>query len=125
MQTIIHGGPFERFVWSVIFEPRLNGHPRIPKRTFDPDHPVVFVKVERQITVGIPEHEAVLFLFKQSLIPEADIDKPALVRALNSMTLPQRRYKDMDGCFEELVAWLAKGDHSSSSASALWTVSRM
>lgn len=106
VEAMIHAGPFERFVWSPLFERRLNCHPRYPRAAFNPARPVLFIKVERQVTVGLPEHGALLFLLKQSLIPQAEIDKRALARAIEGMTPDQREYKGIGGCFAELTTWL-------------------
>ena len=90
--AIINRGPFERFVWSPVFEDRINFHPRTPKKKFDPQNPTVFVKVERQLTVGFPEHNAFLFVMRQHLIRD-EIDNHALAESLKSMTEEQRIYK--------------------------------
>lgn len=111
VETIVHSGPFERFVWSVLFEPRINWHPRVPRRRFAPTAPHAWVRVERQVTVGFPAHHAVLFLLKQSLIPEPEIDKPALARAIRGMTPAQRAYKGLDADYDAILAWLEKTDN--------------
>ena len=110
VDTMIDAGPFERFVWSPIFEERLNGHPSHSKARFNPLAPHLYVKVERQVTVGFPEHDAALFLITQRLIPEPEIDKPALREALLGMTLPQRVYKAIENDFEDLVEWLERSE---------------
>ena len=106
VESMIYSGPFERYVWSILFEGRMNGHPSRPKKPFDPADPQVWVKVERQVTVGFPEHQAALFILAQSLIPEPEIDKPALVRGLRQMTHDQRGYKCLATCFDPLVEYL-------------------
>lgn len=107
VEAMVYGGPFERYVWGVIFEDRINGHPRFPKAKFDPTAPRVFVKIERQVTYGLPEFGAAAFVLRQHLLPEPEIDKPALVTALRGMTPEQRAYKGFDGCFDELIAYLS------------------
>ena len=64
VEAMIRSGPFERYAWGVQFEPRMDGHPSHPKAPFDPTAPRIFVKVERQVTIGFPEHDAALFLMR-------------------------------------------------------------
>lgn len=106
VEAMVTAGPFERFVWSVIFENRINGHPRKPKKKFNPDDPEVFVKVERQVTVPFPEVKAALFLLRQYILTEKELDKPALIKSLNEMTPEQRSYKGVDRHFDDLVKYL-------------------
>lgn len=106
VEAMVYSGPFERFVWSVVFEDRLNFHPSVRKLPFNPARPVIYMKVERQLTVGFPEHRAALFVLRQFLIPEAEIDKPALILALRGMTDAQRVYKSIAAHFGELIAYL-------------------
>lgn len=106
VEAMVTAGPFERFVWTVIFEDRINGHPRVKKQKFNPEAPEVFVKVERQVTVPFPEHKAALFVLRQYILTEKEIDKPALVVALNGMTPEQRSYKGVDRHFDELIKHL-------------------
>lgn len=103
VEAMTTAGPFERFVWSVIFEDRINGHPRKAKKNFDPDNPEVWVKVERQVTVPFPEHRAALFVLRQYILEERELDKPALAKALKEMTPEQRSYKGVERHFDDLV----------------------
>jgi hypothetical protein len=106
VETMVNHGPFERFVWSVVFDDRINFHPRTPKKKFDPSNPCVFIKVERQLVVGFPEHSASLFVMRQHLIRD-NIDKPELVKSLLSMTEDQRIYKGINDEFDVLISWLS------------------
>lgn len=106
VETIVHHGPFERFVWSVIFDKEINGHPTRSRKLFSLDYPIVFVKVERQVTVPFPDHSCVLFLLQQSLIKSDEIDKLALARAIQDMSVEELRYKNLGDCRDELAHWL-------------------
>lgn len=93
VHSVIHHGPYYRFVWGPIFEKQINFHPSHSRLNFDPERPVVHVKVERQVIVGFPEEEAFLFILRQHLIEEQDLDFPALYKACNEMNEEQRKYK--------------------------------
>lgn len=96
VHAMIHGGIFERFVWSVVYEDKYNFHPRFDSKTFDPESPVVLVKAERQVTVGFPEHEFCLFVLRQYLIKEESLDKPLLADVIDGMSPEQKRYKGLE-----------------------------
>jgi hypothetical protein len=106
VEAVIHGGPFERYVWGVRFAHCWNDHPDRPRKPFDPANPCVLVKLERQVTVGFPEHKALLFLIRQEILPQESLDRPALAQTLRSMTAEQIAYKGLTADLEELVAWL-------------------
>jgi len=106
VETMIHNGPFERFVWSPVFEDRINFHPCTPKKKFDPDNPCIFVKIERQLSIGFPEHNASLFVIRQHLIRD-EIDKTALAESILSMTEDQKIYKGINEQCDQIVDWLS------------------
>lgn len=109
VESMVYSGPFERFVWSAIFEDRIDSHPSNTFAPFDPDNPQVWVKVERQTIRGFPEHKAALFVLQQFLVPEAEIDKPALVAALAGMSPAEIAYKGMEQSHGPLLEYLRKG----------------
>ena len=106
VEAVIQGGPFERYVWGVRFSSCLNDHPNRPRVGFDPEHPTVYIKLERQVTVGFPDHAALLFLIRQDILPPESIDRPALVHTLRSMTAEQIAYKGLTDDLENLLEWL-------------------
>lgn len=108
VETMLHHGPFERFVWSVVFDDRLNFHPDQPCSSFNPANPVVLVKIERQTIVGFPEHHGALFLISQSLINAKEIDRPALANAIQQMNAEELKYKQLDQCKPDLLKWLGQ-----------------
>lgn len=105
VETMIDSGPFLRYVWSVIFENRINFHPSIPKKEFNPLVGNVYVKVEEQMTIGFPEIKAALFVLRQNLIFPGEIDYPSLYQACKNMTDEQKIYK---GVTDELIECLEK-----------------
>lgn len=96
VQAMVHGGIFERFVWSVVHDERYNFHPRLPYSKFNSDDPVVMIKVERQVTVGFSEQNFCLFILRQYLVK--DIDKPRLAEVIEAMSDEQRNYKGLSDC---------------------------
>ncbi|MCA8999169.1 MAG: DUF3445 domain-containing protein [Planctomycetaceae bacterium] len=108
VHAMIHSGPFERFLWSPLFEERLNCHPRFPRAEFDPENPVLFMKIERQVLVGFPKLEASLFILKQSLISCDEIDHSALLKTIRSMTPEQLAYKGLTISGPKLCEWLER-----------------
>lgn len=98
VHAMVHGGIFERFVWSVVYEEKYNFHPRFSHNAFDPSNPKVLVKAERQVTVGFPERGFCLFVLRQYLIREDRLDKARLAEVIEAMTDDQRRYKGLSDC---------------------------
>ena len=105
VHAMIHAGIFERFVWSVVHDERYNFHPRLPYSKFNKNEPKVLVKVERQVTVGFSEQNFCLFILRQYLIREEDLDKRALADVIDAMTPDQKKYKGLDEC-SDLLAYL-------------------
>jgi hypothetical protein len=105
VEAMVYGGIFERFVWSVIHEKRYNFHPRLPYKKFDKKCLEVNVKIERQVTVGFPDHGFCLFILRQYLIEEKDLNKEALSNAIKNMTIEQKKYKSLENC-EDLIDYL-------------------
>lgn len=98
IRAAVSAGIFERFVWSVVHDEKYNFHPRLPYSKFDPSNPKVLVKVERQVTVAFPENEFCLFVLRQYLIKEDQLDKPLLADVIDKMTPEQKRYKGLEDC---------------------------
>jgi hypothetical protein len=107
-----------------VTDQRLNHHPQAPPdqdpqtwkgRSFDADQAnPFFLRIERQITWGLPEAQASLFTIKLSFWSGLEIRADAskrdlLLGALESMSPATRRYKGVDACFDELTEWLRQG----------------
>lgn len=106
IEASIYHGPYERFVWGLIYEDELNYHPSIQRKQFDPENPFFLLKVERQIMAGLPEQKAMLFVLRQFLIPESEVDKTALHKAITGMTPEQRAYKNIP---DDFLVYLGDG----------------
>jgi hypothetical protein len=107
-KAMVSSGPYERYVWGVIFAPELNGHSARPKAVFDPKRPSVWVKVERQVTVPLPDVGAALFVLSHALVGEPELDAPALARTLQQMSREQRVYKGVDHHFDAIIGHLRR-----------------
>ncbi|UCE90017.1 MAG: DUF3445 domain-containing protein, partial [Pseudomonadota bacterium] len=121
--AMIHKGPFVRFAWGLATDTRLNHHPVAPPgedpacwagRSFDADCPKLYLRVERQTTVGFPEVNAALFTIRSYFYDVAQIRRePAacapLVSAIESMSGTQLAYKGLARDRDAIVAWLRGG----------------
>lgn len=108
VDAMIGSGPFERYVWGVRFSDRKNDHPDQPRIPWNAETPRVFVKLERQVTVGFPEHAATLFLIRQSLISPEEIDRAALAKTLRGMSDAQLSYKGILQEIDGVLNWLER-----------------
>jgi hypothetical protein len=123
MRTVINGPPYQRFNWSITTDRRLNHHPEAPEayandstswygRSFDPTHPELYVRVERQTLVGLPRTSSILFGIRTyftdcaSLAPD---HREALRAGLLSMSEATRVYKGLAERFDAIMDWLAVG----------------
>jgi hypothetical protein len=121
VETMINKGPFVRFIWSFVTDQRLNHHPVAPfeidsvewkGRSFNKDLAIPFYfRIERQVTWGLPHVDASLFTIGVTFLSGQEVkadtyQREQLISALKSMTPESRVYKGVDGCFDELVAWL-------------------
>lgn len=69
------------------------------------------LRIERQITFGLPDVRASLFFIRRSFIGGREIRsnplwRDQLLAALRSMSTEARVFKGVQKCFDELVAWL-------------------
>lgn len=116
-QQIIQKGAFERFAWGVATDDRLNHHPEPPPgikteewkgRSFDPAHPKLYVRMERQALFPINE-EMVGFTIKTrfsdvSQLPKDDI--AALIKCIEGMDDPLLLYKGLKLDRANILKWL-------------------
>ncbi len=122
VEAMIAKGPFVRFVWSFVTDTRLNHHPEAPRgedpilwkgRSFDAsaENPF-FLRVERQVTWGLPQDQLSIFTIRISFLSGLEIkSNPAwreqLRLALQSMTPESRQYKGVAHCFDKLIGFLS------------------
>lgn len=121
LDAMVSKGPYVRFVWSFVTDTRLNHHPVAPPgadpvlwrgRSFDSSLDTPFyLRVERQVTLPLPESRASLFFIGLSFLSGATIRdnvkfRTQLLSALRSMSREARLYKGVEHCFDELTQWL-------------------
>jgi len=121
--NMIKFGPFTRFVWELCTDDRLNQHREPPpgidpeawhERPFDPRHPRLFLRVEREVLWGFPEHDAALLAVRISFRDGEEIRKDAALReplcqTIESMSLEALRYKGLAENRDAVLAWLRGG----------------
>lgn len=123
VHAMIQKGPFVRFVWGFGSDNRLNHHPDPAPgwdlatwkgRSFQsvPEGECPFyLRLERQVTYGMPEVEAALFFIRVYYIDGREIrknpeERDRLSMALRTMDADSRRYKGLTESVEPLLEWL-------------------
>lgn len=118
-RALVHGR-YKRLGWSLTTDDRLNHHPDPPfgydgsldawrGKTFDPSAPELFVRIERQTLIGLPEVSAFVFTIRVYFRDCAAMprqERGQLSAALRSMTPEQRAYKGINASFDAIVGWL-------------------
>jgi hypothetical protein len=110
---------WERFVWNVTHEPRLNQHPALagssawPDDAFaDVDNPRAWLRGERQTFIPLPVLTQAVFTIAVDTVPLAQaITTPAQARKLHdaiaSMSDAVLAYRRLGEVRARLLAWLA------------------
>ena len=120
VRLMIDRGPFVRFAWGFGTDDRLNHHPEEPAgidpdawrgRRFVPGQSRPFLRVERQVTWGLPAVGAAAFTIRVSHWDgeaiRADPHRRDLLRdALRSMSPAALAYKGLGGSFDAVGDWL-------------------
>lgn len=84
-------GSFVRHVWGLRYARELDTHPDSPRAKYAPGGPL-WVRVERQVIIGLPHVHAVLFIVRSYYVVP---DRQVLLRAIKGMSHAQREYKDI------------------------------
>jgi len=115
MKEVIERGQIRvRFVWGLQFDDRLDQHPKRGRgRAFDAAAGL-WLRIERQVLVGLPAVRAMLFLIHPFVRPVAEVladpaKGAALVGAVESMSDDQLRYKGLRRDRSEILAFLRTG----------------
>ena len=123
VNAMIFKGPYVRFVWGFATDDRLNHHPVSPPgfsaaewrgRSFNASRtPSPFLlRVERQVTFGLPAVQAALFGIHVSFIEGEAIrnhpkERELLTSALRSLSPESRIYKSVEGSLESVLEYLS------------------
>lgn len=120
VRAMIERGPYVRFAWGLGTDTRLNHHPEPPPgispaswqgRHFDPAHPSLYVRVERQVLWGFPRQEAALFTIRTYFRDCARLalqERAQLRLAIASMTPETLVYKGLATHRDPILEWLAE-----------------
>jgi len=121
LRALVMNGPFVRFAWGLATDTRLNHHPEPPAgtdpadwrgRRFDPAAPRLYLRVERQVTVGLPKARAFLFgirTYFENVAELAPQQRRQLANAIQSMTAETLAYKGIAPYRDAVLAWLRGG----------------
>ncbi|MBH8553162.1 DUF3445 domain-containing protein [Nostocaceae cyanobacterium CENA357] len=121
VNTMIDREPMVRFAWGLSTDTRLNHHPKAPPqlsvsqwhgRSFDSQHPRLYLRIERQVIWGLPKHEAALFTIRTyfrdcSVIKKDSMLRSKLYTAIESMTPESLVYKGLVESKASILQWLA------------------
>ncbi len=118
--TMITHKPMVRFAWGLSTDTRLNHHPEPPSgvsvsewegRSFDLQHPRLYLRIERQVIWGIPEYEAALFSIRTyfrdcGVVKKDSVLRSKLSAAIQSMTPEALIYKGLVESKASILRWL-------------------
>lgn len=112
-------GPYVRFAWGLATDPRLNHHPEPPPgtvdaaawhgRQFDPAEPALYLRVERQVLVGIPAADCFVFAIRTYITPADELtpdQRRMLADAVLGMDEEIVEYKGLSGQQTAIAHWL-------------------
>lgn len=93
---------FVRFVWSIVFQNKLNFHPgEYNQLEFDPENPDWFIRVERQVIVGMPKINGFLFVVKPFIVKNPKVKE--LHNTIKGMSQEFKNYKRITPEFEKFL----------------------
>lgn len=118
--TMITHKPMVRFAWGLSTDTRLNHHPEPPPsvsvsqwqgRSFDSQHPKLYLRIERQVIWGLPEYETALFSIRTyfrdcSVVKKDSVLRSKLYAAIQSMTPESLVYKGLVESKASILEWL-------------------
>ena len=126
VRTMIDKGPYVRFAWGLASDTRLNHHPQPPAddsnkpvqaleseqwrgRQFDREEAAVYLRVERQVTWGMPDQRAALFTIRTYFYDIRTLScdqRHKIAESVRSMSAQMLRYKGLAQQKDSLIAWL-------------------
>jgi hypothetical protein len=127
IKHLLHNGPYVRFAWGLATDTRLNHHPQPPigdigaqawqGRAFNPDQPRLYLRIERQVMLGLPEVSALLFTIRtyfENIAKLEDERKDQLLLAIESMDEATLIYKGIAPCRDDILGWLRSSSNLAS-----------
>lgn len=107
LRTVCAGQRYVRFVWGLVRDDRLT---RLPgtrgELEFLDSLEDIFVRIERQVLVGLPGANALLFLIRTYLRSAATLpleERYAIAAALGTMSSESRVYKGIGKAYQGLI----------------------
>lgn len=122
LHAIMQKGPYVRFAWGLATDRRLNHHPQAAPeqehwhgRAFDPLHPMLYLRVERQTLHGFPTARLALFTIRTYFydvhaLASHPARKSQLINAINSMSDASLDYKGLAPDKKAIIKWLKNRD---------------
>lgn len=95
-------GHYQRFVWSPVYENKLNQYPG-ESRKFDIDNPQFWIKIEKQITIGLPIEGCFLFVMRQYIYSSEEVDIKVFKNTIGLMSPIHKEYKGITHEFESFL----------------------
>jgi dimethylamine monooxygenase subunit A len=98
VRAMIDRGPYVRFVWTLCSDDALDHHPDTREKADFRAAKRLWLRVERQLTVGLPAAQASVFLIRTYLYPCDQLgsaERLVLLEALGSMPDEIRAYKGL------------------------------
>ena len=96
-KACLHKGPYLRHNWTLTDSPELNQHPgRKIGKSFVGN--ALYLRVERQVLVGLPEVDSVIFLIRTFVTPIDELrqrERSQIYTAVAEMTDEELEYKGM------------------------------
>lgn len=112
VKGVLGKAPFVRFAWGLSNDRILDHFPEETKPfSFENDEEDLYIRVERQVLLGLPEHNLLLFFIRTyyedclDLRREED-NRESLISALLSMNPELLSYKGLLKYRERIVNWL-------------------
>ena len=104
--------PTVRFAWGLATDDTLNHHPQsdFKGRQFDPQHPQLFLRIERQTFSPFARENGSLFTIRTIFLDANDLtpaERQALIAALDSMSPDSLRYKGLTTTKSAIMTWLS------------------
>ncbi|AUT00636.1 hypothetical protein CLI64_09650 [Nostoc sp. CENA543] len=120
VNTMIYRQPMVRFAWGLSTDTRLNHHPEPPPgllvsqwegRSFDPQNPKLYLRIERQVIWGLPESKTALFTIRTYFRDCTSLKQDAILRvklcaAIESMSPESLIYKGLADSKANILRWL-------------------